>query len=186
MRGRAIRSGTVVAALAELEAADWSLAARIAAAIEHGSSGCWRSLSRPFRRSRTAQHTECSRDYGPRCLANLWQPALKAVGEDTLCLVELRGFEPLTPCTPSMRWRFTMLYGTPRRHTTAQVRRAAQSCVVGRREAARRSVPGKFLARPDEGDFMRATCSRRSSRPIVCHGGDGASRRQEIAAVYRP
>jgi integrase len=98
---RAIRSGTVVAALAELEAADWSLAARIAAAIEHGSSGCWRSLSRPFRRSRTAQHTECSRDYGPRCLANLWQPALKAVGEDTLCLVELRGFEPLTPCTPS-------------------------------------------------------------------------------------
>jgi hypothetical protein len=27
--------------------------------------------------------------------------ALRAEGEDALCLVELRGFEPLTPCMPS-------------------------------------------------------------------------------------
>jgi hypothetical protein len=26
--------------------------------------------------------------------------AFRAVGEDALCLVELRGFEPLTPCMP--------------------------------------------------------------------------------------
>ena len=34
-------------------------------------------------------------------LANLWQMTLRAEVEDTLCLVELRGFEPLTPCMPS-------------------------------------------------------------------------------------
>jgi transcriptional regulator with XRE-family HTH domain len=41
----------------------------------------------------------CS-EHGPRFLANLWQMALRAEGEDALCLVELRGFEPLTPCMP--------------------------------------------------------------------------------------
>jgi hypothetical protein len=34
-------------------------------------------------------------------LANLWQMTLRAEVEDALCLVELRGFEPLTPCMPS-------------------------------------------------------------------------------------
>jgi hypothetical protein len=50
--------------------------------------------------SRAAQHSECSSGHGPRFLANLWQMALRAEGEDALCLVELRGFEPLTPCMP--------------------------------------------------------------------------------------
>jgi hypothetical protein len=39
-----------------------------------------------------------------------------------LCLVELRGFEPLTPCMPSMRGRFTKPYGTSHPSTTAQRR----------------------------------------------------------------
>jgi hypothetical protein len=33
-------------------------------------------------------------------LANLWQTALSGSAADALCLVELRGFEPLTPCMP--------------------------------------------------------------------------------------
>jgi hypothetical protein len=33
-------------------------------------------------------------------LADCWQMALRAKGEDALCLVQLRGFEPLTPCMP--------------------------------------------------------------------------------------
>jgi hypothetical protein len=34
-------------------------------------------------------------------LVNLWQMTLRAEGGDALCLVELRGSEPLTPCMPS-------------------------------------------------------------------------------------
>ena len=34
-------------------------------------------------------------------LANLWQTTLGGSAADALCLVELRGFEPLTPCMPS-------------------------------------------------------------------------------------
>jgi hypothetical protein len=33
-------------------------------------------------------------------LANLWQASLSGRPADVLCLVELRGFEPLTPCMP--------------------------------------------------------------------------------------
>src|SRR5215207_4044372 len=64
------------------------------------SGWCWRSLSRPSRLPRTVQRAECSSNHGRRFLANLWQTALRARGEDALCLVELRGFEPLTPCMP--------------------------------------------------------------------------------------
>jgi hypothetical protein len=34
-------------------------------------------------------------------LADRWQTTLRAEGGDALCLVELRGFEPLTACMPS-------------------------------------------------------------------------------------
>jgi hypothetical protein len=47
-------------------------------------------------RSRTTRSTP-----RPAFSGNLWQMALRAEGEDALCLVELRGFEPLTPCMPS-------------------------------------------------------------------------------------
>jgi hypothetical protein len=66
-----------------------------------GSGWCWRSLSRPLRHSRAAQHSECSSGHGPRFWANLCNGAqIRAGVEDALCLVELRGFEPLTPCMP--------------------------------------------------------------------------------------
>jgi hypothetical protein len=42
-------------------------------------------------------------DANSETLANLWQTTLRAEEEDALCLVELRGFEPLTPCMPSCR-----------------------------------------------------------------------------------
>jgi hypothetical protein len=44
----------------------------------------------------------------------------------TLCLVELRGFEPLTPYMPSMRGAFTPPCGAPRHPTTAQVEGAGR------------------------------------------------------------
>jgi hypothetical protein len=37
---------------------------------------------------------------GGEILANLWQMTLRGGVEVALCLVELRGFEPLTPCMP--------------------------------------------------------------------------------------
>jgi hypothetical protein len=40
-------------------------------------------------------------------LANLWQMTLRAGVEDALCLVELRGLEPLTPCMPCHPHHFT-------------------------------------------------------------------------------
>jgi hypothetical protein len=76
------------------------MAARIATAIEQRLRPVGRSLRWALRPTRTAQRLECSNGYGPRFLANLWQMALRAEGEDALCLVELRGFEPLTPCMP--------------------------------------------------------------------------------------
>jgi hypothetical protein len=33
-------------------------------------------------------------------LADCWQTMLRSEVKDALCLVELRGFEPLTPCPP--------------------------------------------------------------------------------------
>ena len=58
------------------------------------------SAERPSRPTRTAQHSECSNGHGPRFWQNLWQMVLRAGVEVALCLVELRGFEPLTPCMP--------------------------------------------------------------------------------------
>jgi hypothetical protein len=40
-------------------------------------------------------HTGCLK------LADCWQTTLRSGVQDALCLVELRGFEPLTPCMPS-------------------------------------------------------------------------------------
>ena len=63
------------------------------------------SAERPSRPTRTAQHSECSNGHGPRFWQNLWQMVLRAGVEGALCLVELRGFEPLTPCIPlTSRW----------------------------------------------------------------------------------
>jgi hypothetical protein len=63
------------------------------------------------------------------------------------CLVELRGFEPLTPCMPLMLGWFTMPCRTSRAHTTALVSGAVEGRVVRRREVACSAVSGKSLAR---------------------------------------
>jgi hypothetical protein len=68
-------------------------------------------------------------------------------GRPALCVVELRGFEPLTPCMPLMRGWFKTPCNTSRVYITAQVRDAAEGWVVGRREATCSAVSGKFLAR---------------------------------------
>jgi hypothetical protein len=69
-----------------------------------------------LRPSRTAQHSECSSGHGPRFLANLWQMALRAGVEVALCLVELRGFEPLTPCMPLTSQLLAPQYASTRFH----------------------------------------------------------------------
>jgi hypothetical protein len=61
--------------------------------------------------------------------------------------VELRGFEPLTSCMPSMRRWFTTPHSTSRPRTTAQVGSAVGGGVVRRGEVACSAVSGKFLAR---------------------------------------
>ena len=62
-------------------------------------------------------------------------------------VVELRGFEPLTPCMPLMCGEFTTPRRTSRAHTTTLVRGAVEGRVVRRREAACSAVSGKSLAR---------------------------------------
>jgi hypothetical protein len=62
-------------------------------------------------------------------------------------VVELRGFEPLTPCMPSMRGWFMSPCITSPTHATEQMKGAAEGRVVGRREVACSSVSGKSLAR---------------------------------------
>ena len=61
--------------------------------------------------------------------------------------VELRGFEPLTPCMPSMRGWFTSPCATSATHATERVKGAAEGWVVGRRQVTCSVVSGKFLAR---------------------------------------
>jgi hypothetical protein len=65
-----------------------------------GSGWCWRSPSGHSRASPAAQREECSSGHEPRFLANLWQTAPRAEAVEAKGLVELRGFEPLTPCMP--------------------------------------------------------------------------------------
>ena len=71
--------------------------------------------------------------------------------EDALCLVELRGFEPLTPCMPLMCGWFTSPRTTSLTHATEQVKGAAEGWVVGRRQVTRSAVSGKSLARAPSG-----------------------------------
>ena len=65
-----------------------------------GSRCCWRSLSRPSRAHPNRSTQRVFWRLPAALLVNLWQMTLRAEGGDALCLVELRGFEPLTPCMP--------------------------------------------------------------------------------------
>jgi len=61
--------------------------------------------------------------------------------------VELRGFEPLTPCMPLMCGWFRSPCAASSTHATEHVTGAAEGRVVGRREVTCSAVSGKFLAR---------------------------------------
>jgi hypothetical protein len=61
--------------------------------------------------------------------------------------VELRGFEPLTPCMPSMLGWSTPPCSISRDHTIAQVNAAVENREVRRREVGCGAVSGKSLAR---------------------------------------
>jgi hypothetical protein len=117
------------------------------------SGWCWRSLTRRLRPTRSAQHGECSSGHWPRFLANLWQMALTAEREDALCLVELRGFEPLTPCMPSRDPH----HGT---HT--------KPCVAGRFNAPRRLVRGGSCG------FVVQSCCAAAARNRVAGAPSGS------------
>jgi hypothetical protein len=90
------------------------MAARIATAIEQRLRLVLEAADQGLRPSRAAQHRECFSSHGPRFLANLWQMAFRASVEVALCLVELRGFEPLTPCMPLTSQAFAAHHLPPR------------------------------------------------------------------------
>ena len=73
---------------------------------------------------------------------------VRSRGGGPLTWVELRGFEPLTPCMPSMRERFASPCNASRVHITAQVRSAVEDQGVVRREVVCSAVSGKSLATP--------------------------------------
>jgi hypothetical protein len=56
-------------------------------------------------------------------LADCWQTTLRRMAGDALCLVELRGFEPLTPCMPSRDPRHSAHYEALRSRPLHQSRR---------------------------------------------------------------
>jgi hypothetical protein len=64
-----------------------------------------------------------------------------------LCLVELRGFEPLTSCMPSQRTNHTTHHGTPPGHAALQVSRPVAGRVVRWRVVLRGAVSGKSPGR---------------------------------------
>jgi hypothetical protein len=66
-------------------------------------------------------------------------------------VVELRGFEPLTPCMPLMCGWFTSPCATSPTHATGQVNGAAEGWIVRRREVTCSAVSGKSLARDPAG-----------------------------------
>jgi hypothetical protein len=96
----------------------------------------------------------------PRSLADLWCGVV---------VVELRGFEPLTPCMPSMLGAFTTPHRTSRAHTTVLVRGAVEGRVVGRGEVTRSAVSGKSLAGPCV--VVHGTNAGASGLQVICGEG---------------
>jgi integrase-like protein len=109
------------------------MAARITTAIEQRLRLVLEVAEQALQVHPSRSTRRVSNDHGPRFLANLWQMALRARGEDALCLVELRGFEPLTPCMPL----------TSQPLTTQRVpARCLSSALVSRRMAWKRHGAG--------------------------------------------
>ena len=109
---------------------------------------------------------------------NLWQMALRAGVEVALSLVELRGFEPLTPCMPLMCGWFTSPCTTSPTHATEQVKRRCRGLGRGATPGyAKRSfwqIPGKD---PSHG---------RLPFPLGTPQGTGCTFRRTAPASTRP
>ena len=73
--------------------------------------------------------------------------------------------QPATPSLPSMRGWLTPPCSTSSCHTFTQVKGTAEGWVVGRREAARSAVSGKFLADPCGLAYGTSAPSSRQYRP---------------------
>jgi hypothetical protein len=90
-------------------------------------------------------------------LANLWQTALRAKVDDALCLVELRGFEPLTPCMPSRDPRHSAHHEASRNRGIQQSSRSARGATCG---------------------FVEESCCAAAARPeraVRIHGAVGTT-----------
>jgi hypothetical protein len=89
--------------------------------------------------------------------------------------VELRGFEPLTPCMPLMRGEFTSPCTASPTHATELVKGAAEGWVVGRREVTCSAVSGKSLARvPAGSSFANAGATVSAALDHLRLGTSGA------------
>jgi hypothetical protein len=95
------------------------------------------------------------------------------------------GIEPATPSLPSMRGGFTTPCSPSRTHTIAQVRGAAGSWVVGRREVARSAVSGKSLARDQHGRSMARASGHRPTSSTLATGTSGAHRCPQMYSLRR-
>jgi hypothetical protein len=90
-------------------------------------------------------------------------------------VVELRGFEPLTPCMPLMCGWFTSPCTTSPTHATEQVKGAAEGWVVGRRQVTCSAVSGKSLARvPAWSSFANAGATVSAALDHLRLGTSGA------------
>jgi Domain of unknown function (DUF4386) len=105
-------------------------------------------------------------------LADCWQTTLRAGVGDAKCLVELRGFEPLTPCMPCS---FALLH-YPRSAMCAQFNDPLRVTVVIRWIPLVTAPSGTRMAR-------RAVRGRLSSRyPCLGWRGSSTTRWQELVA----
>ena len=89
--------------------------------------------------------------------------------------MELRGFEPLTPCMPLMCWWFTSPCTTSPTHATEQVKGATEGWIVRRRQVTRGAVSGKSLARaPAWSSFANAGATVSAALDHLRLGTSGA------------
>jgi len=96
-------------------------------------------------------------------LANLWQAALSGSPADALCLVELRGFEPLTPCMPCHPHHFTWPFAALLCTASSLLSEVAGRGTVVRHEAACGIAADNLLTAPRArpgGDRQRAAPGR--------------------------
>jgi hypothetical protein len=89
-----------------------------------------------------------------RVSGNLWQMAFRAGVKVALRLVELRGFEPLTPCMPCHPHPLTRPSAASPRTASAVLKKLAGRGAVVRREAACGIAADNLLTRSGLGHAL--------------------------------